>query len=193
MLNLKPASKTPNLGLNVTLSIPATPVVTTADSKAFSRIDFSNDDSLVDSFIEAATLWVQKRIGRALINQTVIAEWDSVGDNVPLPYIPVSSITKVETVEDDGTLTELTANSGYYLRNGKIKVTTSLGLRVTYIAGYGTTSTDVPTPLVTAVERIALGLYERRDDEVMGDDTRVDAVAMNSLSLLQPYMNYASI
>jgi uncharacterized phiE125 gp8 family phage protein len=187
MRSLKPVTNIPNLGLNITVATPATAMLTAAEAKTHTRIDFSEDDTLVDSFILSATLWVQKLLNRALITQTVIAEWSSVGYDVPLPYAPVSSITTVQTVSDDGTLTALTLNSGYHVRNGIIKVQTSLGLRVTYQAGYGAASTDVPAPIKTAIKRLVNNMYDRRDDEVF--ETNIDQISFGTSALLHPYLN----
>lgn len=188
-LSIKPQTREANKGLNITWSLPATPVLTTAQAKTACRIDFNTDDDFVDALVQAGTLMVQQIASRALINQTVVAEWDSVGYEVPLPVGPApSSVTKVETVADNGTLTELTLNSGYTLRNGVIRVNTTLGLRVTYTAGYGAASTNVPRPLITAVERLVLALYDRRDDEVL--ETNVEQLELNTRALIAPYIYY---
>jgi len=163
-------------------------VVTTADAKIYARVDFSEDDDLIEALVESATHWVQKKLNRCLINQTVVAEWDSVGYEVPLPYVPVSSITEVVVVNDEGSETELTLNSGYYLRNEMLKVSTALGLKVTYVSGYGTASTDVPKPIVTAIKRLVLALYDRRDDEVQ--ETNIEQLELNLMALISPYINY---
>jgi hypothetical protein len=84
----------------------------------------------------------------------------------------------------------LTLNSGYTFRNGVIRVNTPLGLKVTYTAGYGATSADVPQPIRTAIERMVIGLYDRRDDEVL--ETNVEQLELNAKALLQPYINYRS-
>jgi uncharacterized phiE125 gp8 family phage protein len=189
-LSIKPVTRVDNLGLNITVSLPGTAAVSTADAKKYMRVDFSEDDDFIDALISSTTEFVQKILNRALISQTVIAEWDSVGYNVPLPYIGKESITVVSevlTIDNDGTETELTLNSGYSIRNGKIKVATGLGLRATYTAGFGTASTDIPAPIITAIKRIVLGLYDRRDDEIM--ENNIDQLALNSVELLRPYIN----
>ena len=187
-VSIKPVMNEPNLGLNVTLSLPATPVLTTAEAKKALRVDFSEDDDFIDALVESATLHVQKVLNRALISQTVIAEWDSVGYEVSLPYAPVISMTSLVTVDDEGTETELVLNTGYTMRNNKIKVNTGIGLKATYLAGYGATSSDVPAPIKRAIERIVISLYDRRDDEVL--ETNVEGLEFSSMVLLQPYINY---
>ncbi len=189
-LSIKPVLNIPNLGLNVTVAIPGVPMLTTAEAKLHTRIDFPEDDDLVNAFIKAATELVQKWINRALITQTVIAEWDSVGYSVPLPYIgkeSETSISAVVTIDDEGTETTLVLNTGYHIRNGKIKVQTALGLRVTYTAGYGDASTDVPAPIKEAIKRIVTNLYDRRDDEV--EETNVEQLLFGTKALLLPYIN----
>ena len=190
-LSIKPVTRKDNLGLSVTVSLPATAVVTTADAKKHLRVDFSEDDDFIDALVSSATLYVQKILNRALISQTVIAEWDSVGADVPLPYVAKESITSVSevlTIDDEATETALVLNTGYFVRNGKLKVGTNLGLRATYTAGYGTVSTDVPLPIITAIKRIVQGLYDRRDDEIL--ENNIDQLAFNSMTLLSPYVNH---
>lgn len=184
-LSLKPIARANNTGLNVTMALSATPMLTTVEAKALAKIDFSDHDTFVDALVTAATLWVQKKINRALINQTVIAEWDSVDEWVPLPYAPIVSITSIKTIDNEATETVLVANTGYFLRNNKIKVATHLGLRATYVAGYGAASTNVPGPIKEAIGRIVINLYDRRDDEMES----IDKVAFNSMALLDPYIN----
>ena len=187
-LSIKPITQIPNKGLKATFTLPATPVVTTADAKAYCRVDFSEDDDLIDALVSSSTHWVQNKLNRCLINQTVVAEWDSVGYEVPLPFIPVGTISEVVTVNDEGTEGTLVLNTGYYKRNDLIKVSTPLGLKVTYTSGYGTASTDVPAPIITAIKRMTLALYDRRDDEVQ--ETNIEQIEINLMALIQPYINY---
>lgn len=186
--SIKPTTQKANKGLNITWSLPATPVLTTAEAKTACRIDFNTDDDFVDALVQSGTLMVQNMASRALVNQTVVAEWDSVGYEVPLPVAPVVSITSVQTVDNAGNLTALVAGTGYTLRNNVIRVNTSLGLRVTYTAGYGAASTNVPRPLITAVERIVLSLYDRRDDEVL--ETNVEQLELNTKAIIAPYIYF---
>lgn len=189
-LSIKPVLNIPNLGLNVTVTLPGVPMLTIAEAKTHTRIDFPEDDDLVDAFIEASTELVQKWLNRALITQTVIAEWNSVGFDVPLPYIgkeSETSVSAVVTIDDEGTETALVLNTGYYIRNGIIKVRTALGLRVTYTAGYGAASTDVPAPIKIAIRRIVNNMYDRRDDEI--EETNVEQLMFGTKSILLPYIN----
>ena len=187
-LSIKAATNVPNLGLKVTPAAIATPMLTTAEAKSAARIDFSDDDTFVDALVEAATLWVEKYLNRGLITRSFTCEWDSVGNAVPLPMLPVVSVTTVKTVNDEGTKTALTLNSGYFIRNGIIKVSTPLGLEVIYTSGYGAASSNVPSPIKRAIERIVIGLYDRRDDEMT--ETNIDQLAFNTISLLKPYVNH---
>ena len=184
-----PTSYSPK-GLQLTMSLPATPVLTTAQAKTALRVDFSEDDDFIDALVQGATEMAQKILNRALITQTVIAEWDAVDYETILPYAPVQSITSVKTVADSGTETALTVNEGYTFRNGVVRCNTSLGLKVTYVAGYGDASTDVPPLIVRAIERMVISMYDRRDDEVL--ETNVEQVAFDARAMLQPFINYRS-
>ena len=187
-LSIKPLIRVSNLGLKITPAAIVTPMLTTGEAKSAARIDFSDDDTFIDALVEAATLWAENYLNRGLITRSFTCEWDSVGAEVPLPLQPVVSITSVKVVNEENTKTALTLNSGYFLRNGTIKVSTPLGLEVIYTCGYGAASSNVPSPIKRAIERIVIGLYDRRDDEM--DATNIDQLALNSVALLNPYINH---
>jgi uncharacterized phiE125 gp8 family phage protein len=179
-----------NSGLRVSYSLPATPLITTADAKKFMRIDasFTADDDEVDSLVASATYEAQQYFNRALITQTITAEWNTVARATPLPFAPVQSIASVTTIGADGTETVLTS-SDYKFINGEIRINTSLGLRVVYVAGYGDASTDVPTDIIKAVNQIALDNYEHRESQVVGDN--IDQMVNEPFRKLDRYINYA--
>ena len=60
--SMKPVTRRANTGLNLTMSLPATQVVTTADAKTALRVDFNDDDDFIDALIESATLYFQKKL-----------------------------------------------------------------------------------------------------------------------------------
>lgn len=186
-------------------SAPATPVVTAADAKTFMRVDYSTDDSYITALVTTATKWVEEYLNRALITQTLIAYYTQYAGVVYLPNSPVQSITTVEQIAQDATATALTVNSDYYVKGVQDKyiefagntylpsghsVSDTLadyGLKVTYVAGYGDASTDVPEPIIEAVKRLTLYLYDNRDEIAIG--TIIGKMPLGITDLLDPYKN----
>ena len=186
---------TPNYGrstgLRVTVSSKAaTALISTADMKAFARVDasYTGDDTLIDTLVDEVTELAQEYTQRSFINRTLIAEWDSVrGDGIILPYGQVQSITTVETIDTTGAATALTSDD-YEFINGKIYIHTHYGLRVTYVSGYGATVADVPAAIKLAVKKAVLDQYDNRENQVVGDN--VDTLSSDTFFILNRYINY---
>ena len=184
---------------------PASEPITTAELKAHLRIDHSSEDSLLDEYITAARQIAEDYTARKFITQTITGYSDNffsdstAKDNwwsgvrvgsyrthimngtgcLSLDWGPVSSITSIHTITDDGTET-IYASSNYYLDNfdqdmiQKIRLKdnsnypTSIrdhnGLKVVYVAGYGATGATVPAKLRHAIKMMATKIYENRGD-----------------------------
>lgn len=78
------------------ITAPATKPVTTAEAKAQCRVDSSDEDTLIDTYIAAATSFVEFYTGRALISQTWELVLDDFSDAILIPKGPVVSITSVK-------------------------------------------------------------------------------------------------
>jgi uncharacterized phiE125 gp8 family phage protein len=94
------------MGLRL-ITAAATKPVTTAEAKAHLRVDGSDEDTLIDSYIAAATSFVENYTGRALISQTWELVLDDFTDAIQIPKGPVQSITYVkyfDTAEAEQTL-----------------------------------------------------------------------------------------
>jgi len=120
-------------------------------------------------------------------------------DYIVLPKPPVASITHVKYYANDNTASTFAA-SNYFadvdstsarvvLKNG-VSWPTLTELRqanayeVQYVAGYGASASDVPTPIVQAIKLLTTHLYENRE--------LVTSMSANSIpytigQLLQPY------
>lgn len=184
---------------------PVNAVVSTSDMKDYLLITYSDDDTLIDGLVTVATKLVEEHLNRALISQTLIAYFKNYSGIVYLPHAPVQSVTTVEQISFDNTATTLTANTDYYVKgiddkylefagntylpNGHSRrdILTDYGLKVTYVAGYGDDSTDIPEPIIEAVKRTVLYLYDNREDIQVG--TIVAKMPTTAHTLLMPYTN----
>lgn len=180
-------------GLIISQSTPSVEPVTTAEVKAFLKIDYSTDDTLIAEMIIMAREFVENFLQRALINRTVTAEWTNTGTTVYLPIQPCSTITSVTRVYENETTELLVENDDYFVKGSKDKTiklaASNTGLQVIYTAGYGTAASSVPSAIKHAILRIIATYYEHREDNVIG--TIAATTDMNSLRLLSTFRNIA--
>lgn len=185
-------------------SAPASEPVSVSDVKTFLNISYATDDTIIGTMITSARYAIEQYTKRAFITQTVIAYYKRYDKQMNLPIQPVQSVTTVETVADDSTTT-LTANSDYYVKGVQDKYIdftgvnsipaghspyenlAEYGLKVTYVAGYGSSS-DVPQSIKDAIVRLAAYYYDNRADFVTG--TIVQKLPLTVTSLLNGYKRY---
>ena len=178
---LRSSLKTPDYGLNgvVTVSNTATgtnastAVLSTADAKAWMKVDTSADDSLIADLVAEVIDIVEQTYSFQLIEKTVTAEWEMYAKRVDLPLFPVQSLSSVKTITNEGTETTLTAGSDFYLQGDTLIFNTlydysepyqRLRLKVVYTAGY----TSIPNGIKIGLKKAVLSSYEDRQDLVEG-------------------------
>jgi uncharacterized phiE125 gp8 family phage protein len=116
------------------VTAPSAEPMSTADAKAFLRVDSSDDDTLISQLVFAARRACESYTGRALVTQTWklfldgfsevdIPLWEGmkVGADIairkrfiPLPKPPLASVTHIKTYDDDDTATTF-ASSKYFV------------------------------------------------------------------------------
>ena len=106
--------------------------------------------------------------------------------SVTLPQSPLVSVTHVKTFDDDDTATTL-ATSKYYVdtasESGRVVLRTgetwpdalrvANAIEVTYVAGYGSASTNVPDAIRQGALIMAAHLFENPDMVVKGEGVAV--------------------
>lgn len=105
----------------------------------------------------------------ALLSQTIVAETLETGSTVlslPIRPIQAGETITVELAAEDGSTT---TTADWHLRDGQHPVihldkAPDQPVRVTYVAGYGSTTADIPSDLQHATLDQALGLYDLRGD-----------------------------
>jgi len=114
------------------ITAPATEPLTLAETKTYLRVDVADEDAYISGLIATARMWVEKRIGRALITQTweyVLDAWPGSVANgwwdgavqkpvtgssrraVELPLPPLQSVTFVQTYDDADQITVFEASN----------------------------------------------------------------------------------
>lgn len=182
------------------VTAPAGQVISTDEAKSHSRIDISDDDTLVAGFIQAATNWVETFLRRALVTRTYdlfLDAWPD-GDTITIPRPPLVSVASVTYTDDAGS--EATFASSNYVVDavsapGRVVLTASAGwpsatlqvvngVVVRFDAGYGV-ATAVPQVFKQAIYLLTAHFYEHREQVITG--TIVTEIPMGVKALLMPY------
>jgi len=173
------------------------------------RIDHNDEDALVEGMITASRIWVETFTRRALITQT----WDYLyerfmrpHDPLLIPRAPLQMVSSIFYVDEDGDAQELDDSfyavrvfAGQTARRGYIELadnvtlpslSTAVKLPVIVRAecGYGDTSGDVPSGILSAMYLMLGDLYEQRQTTVTGAVTSKTQTTVEKL--LGPYRLY---
>lgn len=167
------------MALNV-ITEPGIEPIRLTDLKNDIRVDgdLTEDDFLIAGQLTAARRWVEKKLSRALISQTLEITLDAwpKGDKLEIPRAPLQSITSIKYYDTDHT--EYTMSSDDYfvdtasspgrvvLNYGATWPSGTLrpvnGVVVRFVAGYGDEEDDVPEHMVQAIRLLAGHWYENR-------------------------------
>lgn len=186
------------------VTAPTQEPITLAEAKANSRIDTSDEDTLVTNLIIAAREWCEEYTGRSFAQQTWDLFLDSFPDVIDIPKPPLQSVTHVKYYDTDGVQQTL-SNTVYtvdtdsttgrvYLAYGEswpsyqaIRKT----IEVRFVAGYdddGASPPDYAANIPQRVKQACLLLvshwFENREDSISG--TIIASIPMGVKELLYP-------
>ncbi len=161
---------------------PSTYPVTVAEVKRQAVIEHTLDDVYLDRLIAVATGYAEAQTHRQLIDATWKMYLDAFPARIILPRPPLDSVTSIEYIDTGGDTQTLTAVTDYQVSTasepawvepayGKIWPATRAqreAVIVTYKAGYGTASTDVPQEIRHAIIMLAAHWYENREPIITG-------------------------
>jgi uncharacterized phiE125 gp8 family phage protein len=160
------------------VSIPPSVEPITADQvKSWGKIDTDAEDTIIESLIVAVRQVAEPWLGRALIQQTITAEFDWWPENpVKLPRPPLISVSSIYTVDEDDSETTYSSDN-YFVRTntepGQIVIKNGCsppintdryfgGFVVEYLAGYGDEADDVPKAIQQGLIEWVLDALENR-------------------------------
>ena len=164
------------------VSAPASELLTTAEAKDHLRVDISNDDTLIDAYIESARQLIEETTGRAFVDRTYRLDLPLFDPEIILPMPPLISISSVKYYDTSNGLQTLAATeydvdvpAGRLLQayGGVYPATYSRhdAVQITYVAGVGTTSSpagSVPERVKSAARLLVGDMYENREAAVIG-------------------------
>ena len=171
---------------------PTIEPVTLDEAKLFCRVDYGDDDSLLESLIAAARKKAEGWLGRALITQTrqlKLADNGFVaGGNIILPNPNVQSISGI-TYYDTSDILQTASTSLYRLQNASdpsneafvelivnqtwptASTDRANPWTLTYVCGYGDTADLVPEEIRLGIKIMVATWYEHRESVVVGTIT----------------------
>jgi len=181
---------------------PQSEPISLTEAKLDLRVDSSDENDLIEMYITAAREMIEKRTGRSLITQTRTVKLDyfPLMDTIKLPNGAVQSVTSI-TYYDKDNVVQTFASSGYWVDTDsdicRIVVDNSWpstydrpnAVTITYVAGYGSNSTDVPYPLRKAMLFLIGHFYENRQNVIVsGSSTGALELPMGAEYLISNYV-----
>lgn len=155
------------------ITAPATEPVSAATAKTYLRVDHSSDDALIATLLRAAREQGEMLSRRAFINQTL----EQTLDDWPSDYLltilrpRLQSVTSVKYLDEDAveaTWTDYTVDTksepGKIIFHSlpSVALLESGAITVRFVAGYGTTDSDVPDRIKQAILQLVAYWYEGR-------------------------------
>ena len=167
------------------IEAPTTTPVVLAEVKDQLRVEHPDDDVLISRLIKVAVAYTdaQGALGHAMIQQ----KWGQWVHSVPpqsvrLTVGPVSSVTAVKYYDEAGVLqtdtlsnyeitgtpftTQIGPKDGF---NWPVTQDRSDAIRIEYVAGYGTSPSDVPETLRHAMMLLIGHWYDNRENTMMDE------------------------
>lgn len=191
----------------VRVAAPATTPLTRAQVKAHLRVDFIDDDDLIDALIQAAVSHLDGWtgiLGRCLVEQTWRQDFDAFTPCMRLPLYPVTSVVSVKYDDTNGVEQTVAASNydlliddlGAYIRFVETYSFPTLqddqpaAVRITYRAGEpGTDDSPAEYAVPAAITQgmlLAIGhWYANRENVVVG--TIAAPLPMACEALWAPY------
>ena len=180
----------------------ATEPVSTSEAKAHLRVDTTDEDTLIASYVSAAVKYIETQTG-PLITQTwdykVNREWPLVDNyySIYLPFSPVQSVTSVSYVDIDGNTQTLSAGLYQTVLSAPNPYLTKAynqdwpqirdipdAITVRFVAGY-TNAASVPAPIKSAFLLMVGRLYEHREEVIAGVSAGIVPAGIEML--ISPY------
>jgi uncharacterized phiE125 gp8 family phage protein len=172
------------------LSDPIGQIITLAEAKNYLRVDYSEDDDLINSLILSAQKRLEQYAGIAF-NQRTLQTIAYVDNFIELPYAPISTVLSVEVFMGNDWV-ELTQGGDYYLVGNtytKVYFTSYLcsEFRFTYLCGFEC----LPDSIKVANLKLISDLYEYRESSV--ESTKPSANLTTAYELMKPYKRVSII
>lgn len=143
--------------------------VSRTEAKNWMRVEYTDDDTLIDGLIDSSRKHLEKLTGLALTSQKYSAIIETTGINSPIwvfdpPYGPMwcdPVVKKKNGINDFETLVE---NTDYEVLGDKIWLYTQGFYKIEYNTGY----TVIPEDLTNDINTLVAWMYENRGKNFQG-------------------------
>jgi len=161
------------------ITAAATYPVTTTEAKNYLRVDITDDDTLIENLIKAATEYTERYTAQSYVQRTYRADLAWFADEVWLPHGPVRSISSVKYYDNASPETLQTwASTNYTLHNDILYRNDGVSyptigsqpdnVQITYVAGWDDDSPQVlPEAVRQAILMLVGDMYENREAQVL--------------------------
>lgn len=181
---------------------PSAEPISSTEAKLHLRETATGQDSRIAIAIEGARMAVEAMTGRAMITRTLKLSLPAFPAEIILPQPPLASatqVTSVKYVDTDGTEQTLVLDTDYrvlapsgpqaapgrvilaYDKTWPTPRTQPDAVRITFVAGYGSTGTSVPGPLREAMFLLLGDAYENREGQIAGATISENRAVQNLL------------
>jgi uncharacterized phiE125 gp8 family phage protein len=169
------------------VTAPTALAVSVSDMKSHLRVTVSTHDTLIQTYIEAATQMIENRTNLALCPQTwrLSLRWDEVVENVTISKFPILGFTSITYFDGDNVSQSFTNSQHDWIsfvdgRPGSLIFPESLptvyerddAMRIQFIAGFSA----IPDDLILAIKMLVWRMYNHPDDPVTERFSFVDKI-----------------
>lgn len=176
-------------------------LVSLAEAKTFLKISAESEDSVIEDFINRASVWANDYTGRRLKSRSSSDVYDGDGSDILLLRdYPVNAVTSFQIVDEPVPLIiyedfSLNAENGIIkTKNGRMITKGFHNVSITYTAGYSTPPETIKEAVLLYVGRLYRRQYADQkfgvQSETVGDRTTTygaDDIIPKAKSLLNPY------
>jgi len=156
---------------------PATEPITLVEAKEHLRVDFSDEDTYIDTLITTARKYCESYTNKVFITQTWRQNLDIFPDVFKLKVNPVISLTSIKYYDTNEVQQTITDSSDNYqldnlsdvakVHDGLVNAFPAIGstinpIEVITVCGYGAAD-DVPDDIKHAIKLMVAHLYENRE------------------------------
>lgn len=182
------------MNTNATFTPGTLTVLTLANAKKQLRIEssFTEEDDLIQSYIDAAVVAAENFIGGHIIPGSLVLSFDKFEKPIIFEAFPLKSIASVKYYANDVEETldaekyQLTVQHGkvYKLQfRGDLPTNDKRFDAVTITVDCGFADNVIPKPIVQAIKLMISDMYEIRED-------RKEVISTSAMSLLRPYKKF---
>jgi len=182
---------------------PTAEPVTLSEAKDYTKVEVSDDDTLINDLITSARLYVENYTRRALITQTITMKIDWHFPHVIelLPDLQSVTAASFTYVDSNGDTTQVptatytvdtTSDPGrVYLAYNQTWPTVRMqrqAISVVFVTGYGDNGSSVPEPIRTAIKMMVTYHYETRQPHAQAIGGTIINFPRTVDDLLMPYV-----